>query len=297
MAADASGNDATTGNERGMSFLNSIDLLLRRNASLPRAPWLRSALRKPYHTIMGAGRRGFDLNLAGMVPITVPVEYCSAELEKYETETVGAIADWVRTHPGGMFVDVGCSFGYFSCAVLFLDKTARVLAIDADLPSLEVTRRLCQYAPSAASSLELILGLIGPAGAGQMTARAAAERTTEALASGDFETEGIHTNYVCLDTKMPEESLPRMSLDGLLRGENREMLIKCDVEGAEQSVLEGARETLARPGVTLLVSVHPQFVHKYEGTVGGIRSMIESAGYSIRILGIDHEEHWLCQRD
>jgi FkbM family methyltransferase len=280
-----------------MSLLNSIDLLLRRNAKLPRAPWLRSALRKPYHKIMRAGRRGLDLNLAGIVPITVPVEYCSAELETYEMETVSAIADWVKSHPGGLFVDIGCSFGYFSCAVLFLDQGARVFAIDADLPSLEVTRRMCRYAPSAATSLDLILCLIGPAGGGQLNVRQAAERTSRALAAADFESKGIHTNYVCLDTEMPEESLPRMSLDRLLSGESRQMLIKCDVEGAEQSVLEGASATLARNDVTLLVSVHPQFVQKYGGSVAGIRSMIEAAGYSIRILGIDHEEHWLCQRD
>lgn len=129
-----------------MTMLNRIDLLLRRNSRLPKLPWLRNALRKPYHSIMAMRGSGFDLNLAGIAPITVPVEYCQTELEPHETETVGA---------------------------------SRILA---------------------------------------------------------------------------------------------------------------------SRGVTLLISVHPQFVARYGGSVERIRALIEEAGHAIEVVGIDHEEHWLCQR-
>ncbi|MEO8577452.1 MAG: FkbM family methyltransferase [Gemmatimonadales bacterium] len=279
-----------------MTMLNRIDLLLRRNSRLPKLPWLRNALRKPYHSIMAMRGSGFDLNLAGIAPITVPVEYCSSELENYEMETVQAIADWTSANRGGVFVDIGCSFGYLSCAVRFLDPDAHVIAIDADLPSLEVTRRMCRYAPRAKGSLDLILGLIGPAEKSSPTFETAVARTHAALKAANFGSGDVHTNYVVLDTQISPDSLPRMSLDELIAPDMRPVLIKCDVEGAEQSVLEGASRTLASTGVTLLVSVHPQFVARYGGSVERIRALIEDAGYAIEVVGIDHEEHWLCQR-
>lgn len=277
-----------------MTLFNRIDLLLRRNSRLPRVQWLRSALRKPYHRMMAASG-GFELNLAGIAPITVPVEYCSAELEHYEKETVQAIADWVNANRGGVFMDIGCSFGYLSCAVRFLDPSAHVLAIDADLPSLELTRRMCRYAPQGRGSLDLILGLIGHHQDSPVSLASAVQKTTTSLETAGFGAE-LHTNYVVLDTKISAETLPRMSVDELLTSDMRPVLIKCDVEGAEQSVLEGAMKTLASPGVTLLMSVHPQFVSRYGGSVAGIRAVIEGAGYAIDLIGVDHEEHWLCRR-
>jgi FkbM family methyltransferase len=244
--------------------------------------------------MMGAAGSGFDLKLAGIADITVPVEYCSAELEHYEEETVRAIADWVAANHGGVFVDIGCSFGYLSCAVRFLDPDARVLAIDADLPSLELTKRMCRYAPKGRGSLELILGLIGPMATPGVNASTAVHRTASALESAAFGDE-LHTNYVCLDTSISGDNLPRMALDQIVTSEMRPVLIKCDVEGAEQSVLEGAAKTLASRDVTLLMSVHPQFVARFGGSVAGIRSMIEGAGYHIDVVGVDHEEHWLCR--
>jgi FkbM family methyltransferase len=276
--------------------LNRLDLMLRRNSRLPRMPWLRNALRAPYHKLMGMRGEGFELNLAGIAPIKVPVEYCSAELEHYEEETVGAIANWVKENPGGVFVDVGCSFGYLSCAVRFLDPAAHVIAIDADLPSLEVTRRMCRYAPRGNGSLALVLGLVGPWRSESVTLASATAKTSQALKAANFGTGDIRTNYVVLDTAISEDSLPRMSLDDLLKNEMRSALIKIDVEGAEQSVLEGAPRTLASADVTLLVSVHPQFVSRFGGSVERIREIIETAGYNIDVIGIDHEEHWLCTR-
>ena len=279
-----------------MTVLNRLDLLLRRNPRLPRVPWLRDALRAPYHALMGMRGKGFDLNLAGIAAIKVPVEYCSRELEHYEQETVQAIADWVKSNPGGVFVDIGCSFGYLSCAARFLDPTMHVVAIDADLPSLEVTRRMCRFAPRGSGRLDLVLGLIGPWHSDSLTLASAVARTTKELKAANFGDGDVRTSYVVLDTAISTDSLPRMSIDDLLPAKARPALIKCDVEGAEQSVLEGATRTLASPDVTLLISVHPQFVSRYGGSVEKIRDLIESAGYSIDIIGVDHEEHWLCRR-
>jgi hypothetical protein len=180
--------------------------------------------------------------------------------------------------------------------VRFLDPEALVIAIDADLPSIEVSRRMCRYAPRGSGSLQLVLGLVGPWKSEPVSLASAVTKTSEALKSANFGSADITTNYVVLDTAISEDSLPRMSLDDLVKADMRPALIKIDVEGAEQSVLEGATATLASAGVTLLVSVHPQFVSRFGGSVPRIREIIETAGYKIDVIGIDHEEHWLCSR-
>ena len=85
--------------------------------------------------------------------VRVPARFCSRELESYEPESVAAIQNWVMTNPGGVFVDVGCSFGYFSCAVLFADPTADVIAVDADLPSLAIAKHVCSHASDVGKRL------------------------------------------------------------------------------------------------------------------------------------------------
>jgi len=70
------------------------------------------------------------LALGGVMDVHLQPEFCVKELEPYQPETMAVIANWVDRHPGGVFVDIGCSHGYFACGVLFRDSTARVLAID-----------------------------------------------------------------------------------------------------------------------------------------------------------------------
>lgn len=283
-----------------MDLADGLDRLLRRNPLLPRAQGLRALLRGPYHRLMRRmGESGFRLDLGRDVSIRVPVEYCSREIEGYEAETVAAIAAWARANPGGLFVDIGCSFGYISCAVRFLDPAADVVAVDADLASLEVTRRMCRYAPRGSGSLTLVLGLVDRATSEPFDLNDAAHRTAQALAAATFDDAGPRINYVCLDSSIGPEVLPRTTLDDLLGGwladPSRPCLVKCDVEGAEETVLRGAGRTLASGRCRFLISVHPWLVERFGGSVEGVREIFEDAGYVTRVLGIDHEEHWLCE--
>jgi FkbM family methyltransferase len=275
-----------------------IDRSIRRNAALPKLSWLRSLLRAPYHRLMGITTKGLPLSIGGVMNVRLPVQFCARELEGYELETSRAIHAWAVKNPGGLFVDIGCSYGYFSCGILFTDPTAQVLGIDADLPSLAITRHVCSLAPTVNERLELYRTLIGSDSTGDETASSLKARTTEQLNDPEMKIDPQSTSYVNLDTKIDETQLSRISLDQFLgerlAQQSRPCLIKCDVEGAEQIVLEGARQILSKFKPMILVSVHPPYLPKFGGSVDAIRKLLDDHGYQIDIIGIDHEEHWLC---
>lgn len=283
------------------SFLVVFDRYLRLNPLLPRLSWLRNLLRAPYHRLMNINSAGFPLEIGGKLSVLLPAEFCAKELEHYEVETVTAIYEWLTNNEGALFVDIGCSYGFFSCGVLFNDPNAKVIAIDADAPSLKVTLSVCSLAPKVGQRLELYRTLIGKDSSEMnFTVEQIKERTGKALQKLSFKSISNKTNYVNIDTEISENELPRISLDSFLLGRLSEAdarcLIKCDVEGAEQIVLEGATKLLANYKPTLLLSVHPQYLPRFGGSVDKIRSILEEYGYNIKVIGIDHEEHWLCSK-
>ena len=158
-----------------------LDRLVRRNPLLPRAAWLRGLLRGPYHRLLRMNKAGLPLVIGGAMPVRVPVEFCAKELEQYETETAAALIGWTKGNPGGLFVDIGCSYGYFACGFLFCDPRARVIGVDADLASLAVTDHVCSLAHDAARRLELYRMLIGPTSSDAPTVATIREQTATAL--------------------------------------------------------------------------------------------------------------------
>ncbi len=77
---------------------------------------------------------------------------------------------------------------------------------------------------------------------------------------------------------------------------NQHVLIKCDVEGAEMFVLEGAQNFIEGFSPCLLLSIHPQFLPKFGSSRANVNEWLERYGYQVKVLSIDHEEHWWCQR-
>jgi FkbM family methyltransferase len=284
---------------RPSEIINSVDQLLRRNTLLPRLEWLRNLLRKPYHRMLKTSKTGFQLNIGGALPVRLPGEFCSKEQEFYEVETAAAIRDWSNANPGGIFVDVGCSFGYFSCGVLFNDEEAQVIAIDADVPSLAITKYVCSYAAKVDQRLKLFRTLIGAESTGEMSFAALLRKTEELLDDPQLTPDPQKTNYVYLDSRISEQVLPRLSLDDLvgdlLKDAGKPCMVKCDVEGAELAVLQGMTRLMREFKPTLLFSVHPPFLPKFSGSVEEIRDLLEQAEYSIDLIAVDHEEHWLCR--
>jgi FkbM family methyltransferase len=203
--------------------------------------------------------------------------------------------EWTKAHPGGVILDIGCSVGIYSVTALFADPRVEVFAIDADLSSLAATRRLCRYA--SGDRLHVVCGLIGDQRTSDQTINDAIEETSRQLKMacaprGDPGT----TKYIC-STSRETGAIPRYSLDQLFSIEKRPGLIKCDVEGAELLVLQGARELLARAVPDILLSVHPPALENdYGHSVVDLQKFLHSAGYKHRVLAVDHEEHWWCSR-
>ena len=231
--------------------------------------------------------------VGGVAAIQIPAEYAGGSWEEFEPGTVAAFVDWLRNHPGGLVLDLGCSIGIYSAVALFADPNVQVVAFDSDLSSLAAVRRITAYATG--DRLQLIYGFLADQGeAGSLVSVVTA--TNVALVQAGVRGDVGTTRYVCLVDKQTQ-SIPRRRLDDLFaEGFDRPCLIKCDVEGAEQLVLSGGAQLLQRYHPELLLSAHPSALPQYGHSITTLRSFLETTGYEIRLLAIDHEEHWWCRR-
>lgn len=96
---------------------------------------------------------------------------------------------------------------------------------------------------------------------------------------------------------LPERpDCPVITIDQLAMFYEPPSVITIDVEGAELTVLRGARGVLASARPAVFVSVHidmPWIDEKFPGDTGDkVAEYMESLGYSGRHLATDHEEHW-----
>lgn len=278
-----------------VTWLRRLARRIRHLPGLERAEGLWRLVRAPYERLLDSGGRGVAVRVGGAVTVRIPAAYASADWEAYEPETVAAIADWLSRHPGALVLDAGCSVGVLSAVALFADSSAEVVAVDSDLPSLAATRRMCGHA--GGSRLRVVNGfLVARDGSGRPLDAAVAE-TLAALAAGGHSGDPGTTRYVCLAGDAPD-GIPRHRIDDLmaaagLRG--RPVLLKCDVEGAELEVLQGARAFLRGAGPAILLSVHPDALPQYGATKDDVAAALREYGYEYRVLAVDHEEHWWCE--
>jgi FkbM family methyltransferase len=280
-----------------MSRLRSFARAIRHAPGIRHADWLWNRLRPTYHAILNRDRRGVAVTIGGSLAVRMPAEFAGLGYENYEVECVRALSDWVRAHPEGTLLDIGCSIAVFSLAGLTLSPALQVFAFDADLASLKATWRLCE--PTGASRLRLVHGLLTESHASARTLDDAISRTSEALRAAPGNGDPKSITYVYLDRQAVDGPIPRHSLDGLLTGAleaGRPTLLKCDVEGAELLVLRGARHVLSSSAPQLILSVHPGLLPAFGHTVDDVRSFLLEVGYGIRVLAVDHEEHWWCER-
>ncbi|QOG17795.1 MULTISPECIES: FkbM family methyltransferase [Bradyrhizobium] len=278
-----------------------FDKVFRQNPYLPKLPWLRDLLRKPYHWIIGhAGKEGLTLNVGRSFPIQVPPKYLAKEMVDYEVEACRAMREWFDTHNGCYFVDIGCSFGFMTAGALFADPACRVVAIDSEAKNLGVLDAMCSLAPGVASRLRVIRALVGEDAPPVKTLSQHVADTRAVLASDPNVTgnpQWTLEHVITLDDLAAD--VPRVSLDSLLLEElqaNRERacLVKCDVEGGEMIVLRGLNRILQDIKPMLMLSVHPPFLPKFGTSADEISRFLGECGYDHRLIAVDHEEHWLC---
>lgn len=175
-----------------------------------------------------------------------------ASLEKIYTRFEPLTTTTVCKHlqPGDTFIDIGANFGYFSLlAAHKVGPDGRVLAVEASpdvLPHLKKNLRPFHNATVIHTALGREKG------------------TTEFFLTDDFVNSGVSASPFL--TPARKISVAMDTLDSLLANRNMHagvQFIKCDVQGDEMAVLEGARgciESAERLG--LIVEWAPAWMRK-----------------------------------
>lgn len=279
-----------------MSNIRKIAQQIRHAPGLERAEVLWNLLRQPYHQLLNLHGTGVAVSVGESCIVRIPPEFCGGYWESYEPEAINVAVSWLQKHPTALLLDVGCAIGIFSVASLFVSEQVEVVAFDSDLASLKATQRMCQYA--SGNRLRLVHGLCSNEHLSGLGLNAASVETQQVLSKSSVTGDPGTTAYICIDGNT-DPTIPTNSLDGLLFAENlpsRPILLKCDVEGAELLVLRGAEKLLKHLSPQLLISVHPPALPSYGHSVSDVRQYLEGAGYQIKVLAIDHEEHWWCEK-
>ena len=279
-----------------MTSIRTIAQSIRHAPGIERAEWFWELLRKPYHQLLNLGGRGVAVSVSGCCTVSMPPEFCGAYWESYEPETVKATVSWLQKNPNALFIDIGCAIGIFSIVSLFASEQVEVVAFDSDLASLKASERMCQYA--SGNRLQLVHGFVSEQHLSGLGLSAASTKTQELLSTSSVTGDPGTTAYICIDTNT-DSTIPTHSLDGLFFAKNppsRPILLKCDVEGAELLVLRGAQRFLQELSPQLLISVHPPALPGYGHSVSEVREYLEMAGYNIKVIAVDHEEHWWCEK-
>jgi FkbM family methyltransferase len=261
-------------------------------------PKLRLFLKRAYCRLIDPLDRGSRLPLNAGAVLRVPTYLATAAYADYEEVAVQACRLWLESNPGAVVADVGCGLGIYSALALHASRGTCVFAFDSDRFSLEATGELCRFYDS--SRLGLIHGFLTENHASGMTLGEALAATRRLLSASDHRVEPTAARYLCLDRPLPDEFIPRHSLDGLLLGEipvGSAALFKIDVEGAELIVLRGATELMRRNRPTILLSVHPQFLPSFQQSTADVTAFLRGHRYAWTVLATDHEEHWWCVPD
>jgi len=252
------------------------------------------AVRQPYEKLLNQGGRGVEVDIGGAARVRMPAAFANKPWEKYEPETMKVFADWCRKNPGARILDVGSSVGLFTLASLFAHPKNEVVAFDSDLASLNILREFCQLAEG--QRVRLVRGLVSSQGCGR-TVEEAIRDTAEELQRLPPAKSNSSSQYICLNDASAE-GIRQHALDDLLQGwleDGRPVLLKTDVEGAEQLVLEGAREWIQKTRPTLFLEVHPTFLPKFGHSTETLAKLMDDLGYTHQLIAIDYSEHWICE--
>lgn len=162
-----------------------------------------------------------------------------------------ALFDWASEfiNPGDVVWDVGANVGLFAFAAASkCGADGRVLAIEADLRLVEILRRSARaQSEKTASVVVLPVAVSDQVGVSEFVI-AARGRSANHLAetAGSSQAGGIRETIMAMT----------VTLDWLLERFPAPNVLKIDVEGAEQNVLQGAQKLLAIHRPKLLCEVH-----------------------------------------
>jgi FkbM family methyltransferase len=200
--------------------------------------------------------------------------YFTGRYEPQETILIGRLLG-----PGGVFVDVGAHWGYFSLlAAALVGPTGRVVSVEAD--------------PRIHRVLARNIALNGLGHVAGVHAAAAAEPGVLTLSGFDeAESNWGVSRVVSGPEGLRRFEVPARPVDGLLdeQGVGAVDLLKMDIEGAEALALAGMRAGLqAGRYRRVLIELHPGQIAELGSDVPSAIAPLVESGY--RGWTIDHSE-------
>jgi FkbM family methyltransferase len=172
--------------------------------------------------------------------------------------------------PGMSFIDVGANDGYYSLyASRRVGALGRVLALEPS--AREYDRLLDNLRLNGITNVEAV--------------RAAASRDsgTARLRVAEARHAGHNTlgAFIYETALLREEQVPAVPLDALVatKGLTRIDVMKIDVEGAEQAVLEGARGIIGRDHPMILIEVLDKTLRRQGSSQEALLGLLREWGY------------------
>ncbi|MDZ4140999.1 MAG: FkbM family methyltransferase [Methylotenera sp.] len=186
------------------------------------------------------------------IPVTYWVlsnTFFSRQLTKwggYEIENSNWVLDNFSGKQGGLFVDVGANFGWYSLIFsMCAGPSGRVVSIEPEPENLRLLNK--NIATNNATNISVITAGVG-----------ASDGVAE-LSLNDQWNPGMHSLRQSLNSHDKVE-IEIKSLDNILKDFPGEIdLLKMDIEGFEVDALMGAHETLARTKC-VLIEYTPKFI-------------------------------------
>ena len=173
-------------------------------------------------------------------------------------------------HPGSVILDVGANFGHYSITLAdALHKDCSVLAFEPFPPNLERLRTNIRM-----NSLEDIIqihaiGLSDSVGSGYMTTRADNSGAATLAASGGAE--GYHVALTTLDFFYAHHRIEKLDF------------MKIDIEGYEEKLLIGGKETIRRFSPLILIELDPPKLIRAGSSVDRVAAQLNDFGYKLYV--------------
>jgi FkbM family methyltransferase len=167
----------------------------------------------------------------------------------------------------GVYIDVGANNGFFYALQVGLQHPdARVFAFEPDPEILPHLERNVAVNGLAEQITVVPVALSDTVTDGRLTAGLGASGYL--LDSNDVH--GVQVRVTTLDTFVADNRIDRIDV------------IKVDVEGHEERVLAGARETLAAFHPTLVLELTDRLLARFGGSRGRVERTLSELGYSLR---------------
>jgi FkbM family methyltransferase len=231
---------------------------------------IHTALRAPYYTVLDIlYPHGIRVLLPGRVQVRLAPRLGTIRPAEYEL-VLSAILD-ERLRPGMTIVDIGAHVGLHT--LRFVDrigKGGRVIAVEPSPANASLLRTHLYW--NGCQNVTVVEAAIGEA-----------EGEIEFGFRPDPTDPGAFANSIAYDVGGHKAKVRLTTIDSVCHGCSPD-LIKIDVEGAELSAVEGARETISRSSPVLIIAVHPDAMSALGTSPVQLVQLLNTLGYVGRHL-------------